>query len=396
MSVNAAGALLDISEAERFLNLVWPGGGPDGAYLVKSHVNDGLISEWTTLPALPRVLGPWLEKYAARFNTYYAVGLRDPRCEPSPKRRGGKRSVCALPGFVFDADDLRGSHKQDALPLNEHETIDFFHTLPWAPSLIVDSGGGMHGYWLFEKPFLIEPEQKREAIEELSKRFRTYVVEQAKNQHGWHFDTLSQLDIILRLPGSLNHKTGTPVPVTLIHQSGERYTVEDFERDLPPLPLQEKRPQRKSNPASQQTAYSGTPTGNLDIMTVAQHYGAEMTLKSQSSGEWEGAHPQHGSTTGDNFNVQPDQGVWHCFRCDSGGSYLHLIAVGEGLIPCEDARSGVFTGNAELYHQVVKIANERFGAGINWRPARRVVMRGPIKVYNVSEVRLKTTSVKTR
>ncbi|MGA3297834.1 MAG: bifunctional DNA primase/polymerase, partial [Candidatus Bathyarchaeia archaeon] len=38
--------------------------------------------------------------------------------------------------------------------------------------------------------------------------------------------------------------------------------------------------------------------------------------------ELQGPHPIHGSTTGSNFTVNPDKGVWHCFRCDSGGGPL--------------------------------------------------------------------------
>jgi hypothetical protein len=391
-----AHSLLDTPEAERFIHLLYPDGGPDGAYLVLTHIGTSPVSEWLTLPDVGQKLAPWLETYSPRFNTYYGLGLRDPRSQSSQKRRGGKKSVCTITGFVFDADDLRGKHKQGALPANEHETLAFIHTLPWCPSIVVDSGGGTHFYWLFETPIIIESEHERDTFEELSKRFRAHIKDEAKKRHGWDFDTLSHIDIILRLPGSLNHKTGTPVPVSILHESGDRYTLEGFERALPSPAQQEKRTQRGRETTRKQTAASGTPTSHIDITVVAKHYGAELTLKSEYSGEYEGAHPQHGSTTGDNLNVQPSLGLWHCFRCDSGGDALSLIAVCEGLIACEDTRSGVFKGKQDLFRQVVAIANRDFGAGINWRPARRVVMRGPIKTYNVSEVCLKTTSVKTR
>jgi hypothetical protein len=59
--------------------------------------------------------------------------------------------------------------------------------------------------------------------------------------------------------------------------------------------------------------------------------------------EIQGAHPVHGSETGLNLCINPSKGVWHCFRCDSGGDAATAAAVHYGLIDCSDAGPGCIT-----------------------------------------------------
>ena len=66
----------------------------------------------------------------------------------------------------------------------------------------------------------------------------------------------------------------------------------------------------------------------------------------QSGGEIRGAHPFHGSTTGNNYAINTQKNTWICRRDghNSGGGPLELFAVKEGIIHCEDARSGCLDG----------------------------------------------------
>lgn len=67
-------------------------------------------------------------------------------------------------------------------------------------------------------------------------------------------------------------------------------------------------------------------------------------LKPTSKGEYQGSHPIHGSQTGQNFCVNVDKNVWHCFRCNSGGGGLMWIAVKHGLLECHEAQKGALRG----------------------------------------------------
>ena len=90
---------------------------------------------------------------------------------------------------------------------------------------------------------------------------------------------------------------------------------------------------------------------SLTIREVISHYGIK--LKPEND-ELCGPHPVHGSTGGKNFWVNPKDNVWHCFRCDSGGGPLGLVAVMEGIIDCPDAVTGVLRGIT--FSEVIKKA----------------------------------------
>jgi len=67
-------------------------------------------------------------------------------------------------------------------------------------------------------------------------------------------------------------------------------------------------------------------------------------LKERGNNEHQGAHPLHGSSTGNNFTVNVKKNVWHCFRCNSGGGGLMWIAIKHGIIQCHEAHKGVLRG----------------------------------------------------
>src|SRR5262249_31842844 len=150
--------------------------------------------------------------------------------------------------------------------------------------------------------------------------------------------------------------------VTLHREEAIRYNPgQDFDDWLDVMPI----PTRPT--------HTSTPLGEaLDIQRVADHYSA--VLKKKSATELAGPHPQHGSSTGSNFNLNPDKGLWHCWRCGSGGDALSLIAVCEALLPCDQARSGALKG--DLFQRVAQLAFETFGVDIRrqLRPTLSVPM----------------------
>lgn len=79
-------------------------------------------------------------------------------------------------------------------------------------------------------------------------------------------------------------------------------------------------------------------------------------LTSIGHGEFQGAHPIHGSMTGQNFCVNLEKNCWHCFRCNSGGGGLMWIAVENGLLECHEAQKGALKG--EKFIKAVKLAEE--------------------------------------
>jgi hypothetical protein len=73
-------------------------------------------------------------------------------------------------------------------------------------------------------------------------------------------------------------------------------------------------------------------------------------------------HPIHGSTNKKNFVVHPGKNVWHCFRCNSGGGILLLIAVLEQIIECHEAHPGVLRGGK--YKKALSVARTKYSIEI--------------------------------
>ncbi|WNZ29410.1 MAG: hypothetical protein IAX21_00635 [Candidatus Bathyarchaeota archaeon] len=67
-------------------------------------------------------------------------------------------------------------------------------------------------------------------------------------------------------------------------------------------------------------------------------------LKNKGNGNYQGRHPIHDSTTENNFCVDIKKNTWYCHRHHTGGGALLWLAVQEGLLSCEKAKSGVLKG----------------------------------------------------
>jgi hypothetical protein len=58
------------------------------------------------------------------------------------------------------------------------------------------------------------------------------------------------------------------------------------------------------------------------------------TFKKDSSGNYRGVHPSHGSESGTNFLIEADGRYWHCWRHGSSGGRKKLQKILAGLIEC--------------------------------------------------------------
>lgn len=107
--------------------------------------------------------------------------------------------------------------------------------------------------------------------------------------------------------------------------------------------------------------------GEFDIgVPILQVIDVSILKRLSRAGEYQGAHPVHGSGTGMNFCVNVDKNVWHCFRCNSGGGVLSWVGVREEIIPCHQARPGGLS--RETFQRIEQVAREKYGLIIPERP----------------------------
>ena len=167
----------------------------------------------------------------AHADVYFGIGLSPKNY--GPNNRCKAKDVCVVPGLWADVDYAHELHQKNNLPPTKADAVSLIaSSLPphIQPTLAVHTGHGFHFYWLFKEPFVIETDQERVEIEDLSRRWQ-YTLKYYAACRGWELDSTFDLSRVFRLPGSLNRK-GTPVPVTCEQVDGDRYNPEDFKQVL--------------------------------------------------------------------------------------------------------------------------------------------------------------------
>lgn len=171
------------------------------------------------------------QELASGTDVYYSLGLQTTRLQG--RARGEARTVGAIPGLWLDVDIAGGAHavSDDKLPSLE-QALALVNSFPLAPSIIVNSGGGLHVYWIFKEPWELECEEERLRAQALSRAFQRTMIERAKLQ-GLKLDNTSALNQVLRIPGTLNHKYDPACTVQILQESaGISHNPEDFEQYL--------------------------------------------------------------------------------------------------------------------------------------------------------------------
>lgn len=117
----------------------------------------------------------WQEQAAAEAlklrkqgNIYFAVGVQ--RARPV-KGRGAGAGVVAIPGFWSDIDVLGPNHASVALPPTIDDASQILRAVPFRPTVVVYTGGGIQPYWSFREPWQFESEKERNEAKGLSRAF---------------------------------------------------------------------------------------------------------------------------------------------------------------------------------------------------------------------------------
>jgi len=162
-------------------------------------------------------------------NVYFAIGVQGARPE---RGRGKEAGVISLPGFWADIDILGPNHAALALPPTLENAWRIVRAVPFNPTAVVYTGGGIQPYWLFREPWDFESDKERKKAKALSKAFQKYLQNVALD-HGWAMDGTADLCRLLRLPGTYNRKQAEPVMVRYeVIEEGRRYNPSDFEEFL--------------------------------------------------------------------------------------------------------------------------------------------------------------------
>jgi hypothetical protein len=194
----------------------------------------GYLSIFTHTPNRTRWVAANTPAEAARIavesgrerDTYFGIGLHKEAL--GEDRRGTAAGVIALPGLWADLDVKGEAHKANNLPPAGKDAMRITEAIPLRPTLIVHSGHGLQGWWLFKELWVFDNETEREEAQELSRRFQATLKQKAK-EYGWCMDGTHDISRVFRPPGTLNHKREIVEVKVLRYDEDARYNPTDFE-----------------------------------------------------------------------------------------------------------------------------------------------------------------------
>ena len=139
---------------------------------------------------------------AVELGAFYGVALRTPSA--ARDRKGDAAHCQTLTGLFVDCDFKH---------LGEEETRARLAAFSIPPSIIVNSGGGMHPYWLLRQPLDLQSSYEEARV--LLRRLAFTVAEIADT-------SVSEPARVLRIPGSKNFKYAPPRTVNVEQISDAR------------------------------------------------------------------------------------------------------------------------------------------------------------------------------
>lgn len=170
--------------------------------------------------------------------------------------RAQKRYVCAI-NCLYGEYDVKDYGSKDAI----HQHIA---AATWpAPSVIVDSGGGIHAYWLLREPWLLDSDEARQAAEIVQRVWVQQVIGADKTVH--------DLVRILRVPGTRNFKYDPAPNVEFVSCNLERaYAIQALTAHLPAI--HEAEPKFRNDPPRKANTIEKFNQAN-DIGQMLERYG---------------------------------------------------------------------------------------------------------------------------
>lgn len=145
-----------------------------------------------------------------------------------------------------------------------------------APTLVVNSGGGLYPIWRLTDPWPVDSEDDQRVAHDLNFRWNGHIANVARRLGLHHAPGISELARVLRLPGTVNLKDPDhPRPCTVLSADGPTYTVEQLQRHLDDAISDEEMLYSTPPPISPAAAssYTATERADFDLRDVADDMG---------------------------------------------------------------------------------------------------------------------------
>jgi len=148
-------------------------------------------------------------------NVYFGV------C-PREEKKGDSTTIKYISALWIDIDIAGQGHKKKSIYATKEEALSGVEKLKPVPSIIVDSGNGLHLYWLLDKVYSLETKEERQKIE--------LILSGLIRETGG--DNIGDFPRVMRVPQTWNIKERTKAkPCDIIRISEDlKYSLANFER----------------------------------------------------------------------------------------------------------------------------------------------------------------------
>ena len=210
------------NDVSKFLQAICGDGGGlvSISYTMDSHLKS-LRSEFFNATDIASI-----EKHLTSLPTGAQVVFNFARVAKKPASGRGKITdthAFSVIGMDIDIADPKKPNK--SLPATIDEAVGALETLPLPPSILVNSGSGLHAYWVLDEDLVVSDESDLKHAREFVANFYRGVV---SNLPQYNFDHTHDLARSFRMPGSTNLKhPAHPKIVTIREQHSERIYSHD-------------------------------------------------------------------------------------------------------------------------------------------------------------------------
>ena len=178
------------------------------------------------------------DEAVAKIGDNVFFGINPTKTPKSSSQRATNTDVCRLNAIFADLDCKSASKPNN--PESIDGVVEFLDsTILPPPNYIVNSGNGIHAYWIIENGFTITNDNEREKAKSLSKGFVQALLSEGEKL-GYKFDNCSDLARVGRMPGSYNNKEDTSKSVEIIRESEELFTFDELCEFIPKVEAKSK------------------------------------------------------------------------------------------------------------------------------------------------------------
>lgn len=195
----------EIDLAIQFLNIIFPKELRDlGNIILKDFGRIGTAYLYLALGDLERALDENRKNMSALA---FGTAVRNKGFKTANKSQGGKKDCSAIQALKLDFDSIEnGGAKSPLSEENKKIIAQAVKNGPLKPSIIVDSGGGIHAYYRLDKPFQLKNPDDVSRFERLNAKVISHFTE--LKLPCIVDPAIKDVSRLMRLPGSYNFKYG--------------------------------------------------------------------------------------------------------------------------------------------------------------------------------------------